>query len=180
LNSLSPVDNHYYIQTMGGAQSTHKHHHHHQNITSKIGSSYNEDGVIVLSDEELQHMWVHYDENKNNLLDEHEIHLMVDDLIEHTITDSEERKEIRAKLDNNGNFVHGLMEMLDKDKDGVINFNDFKNGYHEILNHYLENWYWGKVEPVGFNKKQERHESKKHNLIRMGKLKTKISLKKTV
>jgi len=84
-------------------------------------------------------MWVHYDENKNNLLDEHEIHAMVDDLIEHTITDVEERKEIRAKLDTNGNFVHALMELLDKDKDGVINFSDFKNGYHEILNHYLEN-----------------------------------------
>jgi len=37
--------------------------------------------VIVLSDEELKHLWSHYDDNKNNLLDLHELHLLVADLV---------------------------------------------------------------------------------------------------
>jgi len=124
---------------MGGAESVHQHHHHHKNVRAKIQTSYNEDGVIVLSDEELHHLWEHYDGNKNDLLDRHELELLVADLVEHTVTDAGERQQIRSQIDTNGNFVDGLFAKLDLNGDGVIVFDEFKNAYHHILNHYLEN-----------------------------------------
>jgi len=124
---------------MGGAQSAHQHHHHHKNIKGKIGATYEEDGVIVLSDDELKHLWEHYDDNKNDLLDEYELENMVKDLVEHTITDPVEREKIRKQIDANGPFVPTLHKQLDHDKDGKVNFADFVKSYHHIMNHYLKN-----------------------------------------
>jgi len=124
---------------MGGAESVHQHHHHHKNIKGKVMKTYEEDGVIVLSDEELKHIWEHYDDNKNNLLDEHELENVVKDLIEHTITDANERAKIRAQIDSKGPFIPNLHKQLDADGDGKVNFDDFCKSYHKIMNHYLEN-----------------------------------------
>jgi len=120
---------------MGGAESAHKNHHHHKKISSKVSQTYEEDGVVVLSDEELKHIWEHYDTNKNNLLDEHELEAVINDLVEHTIKDQAERENIRKKL--NQKFVHDLWVELDHDKDGCVNFSDFDKSYHKILNKYL-------------------------------------------
>jgi len=124
---------------MGGAESVHQHHHHHKNIKENITKTYTEDGVVVLSDEELQHLWEHYDANKNNLLDLHELHLLVSDMVEHTITDATEREEVKAKINANGDFVDALFKQLDLNADGVVVFDEFKQAYHKILDHYLEN-----------------------------------------
>jgi len=124
---------------MGGAESSHQHHHHHKNIKGKIAQSYSEDGVVVLSDEELKHMWEHYDDNKNGLLDEYELENMIKDLIDHTITDPKEKENIRKQIDAKGPFVPNLHKKLDHDNDGKVTFNDFVKSYHKILNHYLEN-----------------------------------------
>jgi len=123
---------------MGGAESAHKSHHHHKNISSKVSKTYNEDGVIVLSDEELKHLWSHYDDNKNDLLDEYELKAMINDLIEHTVTDPKERAAIKKTIDSKGDFVHQLWLELDHDKDGKVTFSDFDKSYHKILNKYLE------------------------------------------
>jgi Ca2+-binding EF-hand superfamily protein len=124
---------------MGGAESVHQNHEHHKNISKKVGKTYEEDGVVVLSDTELKHLWEHYDENKNNLLDKHELELVVADMIEHTITKKEERDEIKKKINEKGDFVGDLFKQLDADNDGVVNFKDFCSSYHKILNHYLSN-----------------------------------------
>jgi len=124
---------------MGGAESVHQHHHHHKTIKSNISKTYTEDGVVVFSDEELQHLWTHYDDNKNDQLDLHELHLLVADLIEHTITDATERAEVKAKINANGDFVDALFKQLDLNGDGVIVEAEFKEAYHKIMDHYLAN-----------------------------------------
>jgi len=124
---------------MGGAQSAHQHHHHHKNIRKVVKKTYEEDGVIVLSDEELKHLWEHYDGNKNNLLDLHEIEALVNDLIEHTVEDPKERETVKTKINANGNFAEALFKKLDLNGDGVVEFHEFAKAYHEILNHYLAN-----------------------------------------
>jgi len=123
---------------MGGAQSAHQHHHHHKSIKSKIGKTYEEDGIIVLGDEELQHLWSHYDDNKNNLLDLHELHLLVADLIEHTIESPEERVRVKEAINSDGDFVDALFKQLDLNGDGIVEFHEFKAAYHKILEHYLK------------------------------------------
>jgi Ca2+-binding EF-hand superfamily protein len=124
---------------MGGAQSAHAHHHHHKAISSRIKKTYAEDGVIVLSDEELKHLWSHYDDNKNNLLDLHELHLLVADLVEHTIEDPAERDTVKSKINENGDFVDALFKQLDLNGDGVVEFHEFTKAYHKVLEHYLAN-----------------------------------------
>jgi len=124
---------------MGGAESAHQHHHHHKAIKGKIGATYEEDGVIVLSDDELKHLWEHYDDNHNDLLDEHELEALVRDMVEHTIKDPVERERIRAQLDSKGPFVPDLHKKLDHDGDGKVNFHDFCKSYHKIMEHYLAN-----------------------------------------
>jgi len=122
---------------MGGVESTHNNHHHHKNIKNKIGKTYEEDGVVILSDEELHHMWSHYDANKNDKLDLHELELMITDLIEHTITDAKERASIKAQINSKGNFAANLMAQLDHDKDGIVTFPDFDKSYHKIMQEFL-------------------------------------------
>jgi len=78
-------------------------------------------------------------DNKNNLLDEYELENVVKDLVEHTITDPNEREKIRSQLDGKGPFVKTLHKQLDHDGDGKVNFTDFTKSYHKIMNHYLEN-----------------------------------------
>jgi len=127
------------VKDMGGAQSAHAHHHHHKAISSRIKKTYAEDGVIVLSDEELKHLWSHYDDNKNNLLDLHELHLLVADLVEHTIEDPAERDTVKSKINENGDFVDALFKQLDLNGDGVVEFHEFTKAYHKVLEHYLAN-----------------------------------------
>jgi Ca2+-binding EF-hand superfamily protein len=95
--------------------------------------------VIVLSDDELKHLWEHYDANKNNLLDLHELHLLVGDLIEHTIEKPEERQAVKDKINANGDFVDALFKQLDLNSDGVVEFHEFTAAYHKILESYLKN-----------------------------------------
>jgi len=123
---------------MGAVESTHNSHHHHKSIKGKIGKTYEEDGVVVLSDEELHHTWQHYDENKNDRLDEHELDAMIKDLIEHTITNEVERNKVKASINSKGDFVKSLMIQLDHDKDGIVTFPDFVKSYHKIMEQYLK------------------------------------------
>jgi len=95
--------------------------------------------VIVLSDEELKHLWEHYDDNKNGLLDLHELELLVSDLVDHTIEDKAEQEAVKGKLNANGNFVEAVFKQLDINGDGVVEFHEFTKAYHEILNSYLKN-----------------------------------------
>jgi len=122
---------------MGSANSHHKGHNHHKTISSSVSKSYNEDGVVVLSDEELKHLWDHYDSNKNQLLDDHEVKLLVEDLISHTISDLNEQKSVLTSIAGNADFYPKLMKDLDHDKDGCVTYNDFTKAYHKILENYL-------------------------------------------
>jgi len=110
-----------------------------QGHLSRIKKTYAEDGVIVLSDEELKHLWSHYEDNKNNLLDLHELHLLVADLVEHTIEDPAERDTVKSKINENGDFVDALFKQLDLNGDGVVEFHEFTKAYHKVLEHYLAN-----------------------------------------
>jgi len=127
---------------MGGAESSHKHHHHHKNIKEKVGKTYEDEGTVVLSDEELKHLWEHYDDNKNDLLDEHELEALVKDLVEHTIKDPVERERVTKKLDSEGPFVPRLHKQLDHDNDGKVNFHDFCKSYHKIMRFSFERRCW--------------------------------------
>ena len=106
---------------------------------AKIKTTYKENGVIVLSDEELKHLWSQYDENHNDLLDLDELEKMVADLLGHTIEDKSKRAAVKAELDgnSNGDFVKDIWEKM-KNKDGVVKFEDFDKSYHQILKHFLE------------------------------------------
>jgi len=112
---------------------------------AKIKTTYKENGVIVLSDEELKHLWSQYDENHNDLLDLDELEKMVADLLDHTIEDKSKRAAVKAELDgnSNGDFVKDIWEKM-KNKDGVVKFEDFDKSYHQILKHFLDRHGTGK------------------------------------
>ena len=112
---------------------------------AKIKTTYKENGVFVLSDEELKHLWSQYDENHNDLLDLDELEKMVADLLDHTIEDKSKRAAVKAELDgnSNGDFVKDIWEKM-KNKDGVVRFEDFDKSYHQILKHFLDRHGTGK------------------------------------
>ena len=125
---------------MGAIESEHASHDHHKKISGKIKSTYKEGGVIILSDEELKHMWSHYDENHNDLLDLDELEKMVADLLTHTIEDETLRNKVKDELNKNskdGDFVKDIFNKM-KNKDGVVKFEDFDKSYHHILKHFME------------------------------------------
>jgi hypothetical protein len=97
---------------MGATNSHHASHHHHKKISGKIGKAYEEDGSIELSDEEIKHIWDHYDTNHNGLLEEHEVEALVKDLLEHTIPDPKDRQETWETINKPEPFVPHLMKQL--------------------------------------------------------------------
>jgi len=69
----------------------------------------------------------------------HELHLLVADLVEHTIEDPAERDTVKSKINENGDFVDALFKQLDLNGDGVVEFHEFTKAYHKVLEHYLAN-----------------------------------------
>ena len=123
---------------MGAIESEHASHDHHKKISGKIKSTYKEGGVIILSDEELKHMWSHYDENHNDLLDLDELEKMVADLLTHTIEDETLRNKVKDDLNKNskdGDFVKDIFNKM-KNKDGVVRY---VAKYREQLNEFRNN-----------------------------------------
>jgi len=122
---------------MGAAESSHTGHSHHKAIKGKVLKTFEEDGVIVLSDEELHHLWQHYDDNKNDLLDKSELELMITDLISHTVEDKTERENLLKHITqhDSGNIVDVVYAKL-VNKDGVVTFADFVKTYHVVIHDF--------------------------------------------
>jgi Ca2+-binding EF-hand superfamily protein len=122
---------------MGAVGSHHSAHKHHQKISTKLGTVYSNEGVIELNDEEIRHLWDHYDANHNGILEHHELEQMVKDMIEHTITDPKEREAVWNTLNKDEPFIPHVLKQMENDK-GEVNLEDFEKNYHKIFHSYMD------------------------------------------